>query len=127
MTDKKGITVLVTGGRDYSDNKEVNKVLDKIHQTDGIKLLIHWAARGADFLADVWGLKNKIKIKRYQADWKKHGKAAGPIRNELMLTDNKDIDLIVAFPGGKGTDNMIKLALTRKLKIKRILSKPKKG
>lgn len=41
--------------------------------------------------------------------WKDHGKAAGPIRNQLMLDDFKP-DLVVAFPGGKGTADMVKKA-----------------
>lgn len=40
------------------------------------------------------------------ADWKKHGKAAGPIRNGIMLRDGKP-DMVVAFPGGRGTANMV--------------------
>lgn len=45
------------------------------------------------------------------ADWKKHGKAAGPIRNQSMLTEHKP-DLVIAFPLGesKGTRDMIRKA-----------------
>ena len=43
------------------------------------------------------------------AKWKLHGKAAGPIRNQLMLVEHKP-DMVLAFPGGKGTANMIKIA-----------------
>lgn len=37
------------------------------------------------------------------------GKAAGPIRNQRMLDDGKP-DRVLAFPGGRGTANMVKLA-----------------
>jgi hypothetical protein len=45
----------------------------------------------------------KPEIKRYvcHADWETHGRAAGPIRNEKMLTWKPD--LVVACPGGDGT------------------------
>ena len=37
------------------------------------------------------------------------GRKAGPIRNQRMLDEGKP-DLVVAFPGGKGTNGMIDLA-----------------
>ena len=43
------------------------------------------------------------------ADWTKHGKAAGPIRNQKMLDECPD--LVVAFPGGKGTADMVRRAM----------------
>ena len=45
----------------------------------------------------------------FPADWAKHGKAAGPIRNAEMLTEFLP-DYIVAFPGGKGTADMLRKA-----------------
>lgn len=48
------------------------------------------------------------------ADWKKHKKAAGPIRNQLMLdSEIEHIEecLLVAFPGGKGTADMVRRAM----------------
>ena len=47
-----------------------------------------------------------IPVKTFEADWDRHGKAAGPIRNKQMLDEGKP-DLVVAFEGGKGTANMI--------------------
>jgi hypothetical protein len=40
---------------------------------------------------------------------KKHGRAARPIRNQRMLDEGKP-DLVVAFPGGRGTTDMIRRA-----------------
>jgi len=45
----------------------------------------------------------------FPADWGKYSKSAGYIRNKQMLAEGKP-DLVVAFPGGKGTANMVKLA-----------------
>lgn len=101
--------VLVTGGRDYAEAKTVNSVLDHIHQTtDGITCIIHGGAKGADTLASHWALKNNIKEEVYFADWKLHGKSAGPLRNKEML-DKSNPDFAVVFPGGKGTKNMLSL------------------
>jgi hypothetical protein len=43
------------------------------------------------------------------AEWETLGRKAGPIRNERMLTEGKP-DLVVAFPGGRGTAHMTRLA-----------------
>ena len=48
----------------------------------------------------------RIPVKEYPADWQKHGRAAGPIRNQQMLDEGKP-DLVVAFDGGRGTADMI--------------------
>jgi hypothetical protein len=43
------------------------------------------------------------------ADWNTHGRAAGPIRNQRMLDEVKP-ELVVAFPGGRGTADMVRRA-----------------
>lgn len=72
-------------------------------------VIIHGGAAGADKIADEWAMVNWCHIEEYKADWDKYGRSAGPIRNKRMLTEGKP-DLVVAFPGGRGTMNMIKLA-----------------
>ena len=48
-------------------------------------------------------------VEEYPADWKKYGKSAGPLRNQRMIDEGKP-DLVVAFPGGVGTADMISRA-----------------
>jgi len=50
-----------------------------------------------------------LDIKCYPALWEVHGKSAGFIRNKLMLEDGQP-ELVIAFPGGRGTSNMVSLA-----------------
>ena len=98
--------VLVCGGREYMDLPRVYEILNEIHPT----CVVHGGARGADTLADLWCTTSKYGkgtlVRRYPANWKKHGKAAGVIRNQEMLTKEKP-DLVLAFPGGRGTLDMI--------------------
>lgn len=69
--------------------------------------IIHGGATGADMIGDSWAIINWAqKIELYEADWFKHGKAAGFIRNQQMLDEGKP-DLVIAFPGGKGTADMV--------------------
>lgn len=101
------LRVLVCGGRDYADAERVAEVLTAICQDDAV--IIHGAAKGADALADVWAREHGLRVERYPADWRKYGRRAGPVRNQQMLDEGKP-DLVVAFPGGRGTADMVKRA-----------------
>lgn len=109
----KEFRVLVCGGRDYSNNENVFKALDAVWGNSiGVLVVIEGGARGADSAASAWALAHEalgVKHEEYKADWTKYGKRAGHIRNSTMLREGKP-DLVVAMPGGRGTQNMIKQA-----------------
>ena len=97
--------ILVCGGRAFEDYAFLRDVLDHYAPT----VVIHGAARGADSLAHRWAQNRCVTVESYPADWRAHGKAAGPIRNAKMLAIGKP-DLVIAFPGGNGTAHMAKIA-----------------
>ena len=101
--------ILVCGGRDYYDSVKVYRILDALHAKAEITLLVHGDARGADTLAGMWAKDRKVPCMAYPANWTKHGTAAGPIRNKLMLKLEKP-EIVVAFPGGSGTAHMRRIA-----------------
>jgi len=101
--------VLVCGGRDYRDSKRVGDVLNALHDKAGIHLIIQGGARGADELAFAWARANGVPEEQYDADWENQGSFAGPARNKRMLDEGKP-DLVIAFPGGRGTADMIRKA-----------------
>lgn len=98
--------LLVCGGRNYNDHEHVFKVLNAFHEKYWISVVVTGAASGADYLAGKWATENGISLIEYPANWKKNGKAAGPIRNQEMLTKEKP-NAVIAFPGGSGTNDMI--------------------
>lgn len=110
--------VLVCGGRDYDDAQSLAMVLDAAHYANPIECLIHGAARGADTLAADWALSHDVLCKAYPADWDRHGRAAGPIRNTRMLLELPH--LVIAFPGGKGTADMIRQAEAAKVPVVKV-------
>lgn len=112
--------ILVCGGRSYGDVDKVFEILDCINTLTPISYLVHGNAKGADRLAEDWAIQAKVCPLSYPADWEKHGKTAGPIRNKQMLDNNPDIRLVVAFPGGAGTKNMAALAKARDIKVMEI-------
>jgi hypothetical protein len=98
--------VLVTGGRDYDDVGTVFDCLTKLNDQFERMIVVHGDADGADTLANTVCKELGIEQARVPAAWNKYKKAAGPIRNKLMLELFPTLDLIMAFPGGTGTENM---------------------
>lgn len=98
--------VIVCGGRDFKDKDFVFKVLDEVHKEVGISVVIHGGATGADYIAHRWARSRKINEIEMPADWETHGRAAGPMRNSLMLATHTP-DMVVAFEGGNGTKDMV--------------------
>ena len=108
--------VLVCGGRDYRDPNAVYSALDALPH---VPCVIEGGAQGADCFAAEWADKTQTPHEQFNADWQSHGRAAGPIRNRQMLTDGNP-DLVLAFPGGRGTENMIKQAMAAGVKVERM-------
>ena len=117
--------VLVCGGRNFTDQKYVNKrLLHLFLNTEyTIDTIIHGGASGADVCAGRWAKKYNIDVIVCPADWDKLGSKAGPIRNSLMLKKHKP-DLVIAFPGGSGTEDMIRKARAANIDVY-IYSNPK--
>lgn len=101
--------VLVCGGREFNDAALMWATLNEQHATDVFTLVIHGGARGADYMAGLWASETGIEVKVFPADWNRHRKAAGPLRNQQMLAEGKP-DLVIAFPGGAGTADMVRRA-----------------
>jgi ABC-type Fe3+-hydroxamate transport system substrate-binding protein len=112
--------VLVCGGRGYSDIERLYEVLDGIHKLTPVTCIIEGGAKGADYLACRWsawrGLNNH---RRFNADWELYGSSAGPRRNLRMIEEGKP-DLVVAFPGGRGTADMVAKAEAAGIPVQRV-------
>lgn len=100
--------VLVCGSRGYTDQIALDQVLTALHREYHFTCLIHGNATGADQLADKWAHANGVERVACPADWKRKGRAAGPIRNQQMLEMRPN--LVIAFPGGTGTKDMVRRA-----------------
>lgn len=107
--------VIVTGGRDYNDFVMVTDILDFIKPD----LVIQGGATGADSQARNYCAEWHIECLTYEADWNKFGRVAGPIRNKQMCSEHQDA-IVIAFPGGKGTENCIKEAVKLNMIVMRV-------
>jgi len=117
--------ILICGGRDYWNQAFVDSVLDKIKGRSKTALfIITGGAKGADTLGRNWARKRGVQSEHFPADWnnidapgvvvkynrygKPYNAVAGLQRNESMLNNEKP-NLVVAFPGGSGTDHMVRI------------------
>lgn len=115
-TLKGDMRVLICGGRDFGDVSLLWRTLDMLHKRHEFTWVIDGASDevtgpyiGADYWANQWARAHGIAWHRVPANWKKFGAAAGPIRNQEMLDKHQPI-LCVAFPGGRGTADMVRKA-----------------
>ncbi len=98
---------IVAGGRDFKDRGLMCNVLDMLLAEDDT--VITGMAKGADTLAWDIAMDWHYNLIEFPADWDKHGKSAGPIRNHQMALEG---DALIAFWDGKskGTKHMIEEA-----------------
>lgn len=125
-------TILVCGDRRWKCESTICTSLKEIwnegEQTQfertakqgGYKRLIHGDCYGADKMAGRLGKEIGFEVEAYPADWDTYGRAAGPIRNRQMITEEQ-VDLIVAFHDdiahSKGTRDMISAGLKKKIPV----------
>lgn len=110
--------VLVCGGRYYEDRAAVFAALDAIHALTPIHVIVEGGARGADALAGSWARVREVSNWRVPADWSRHGNAAGMLRNGRML-EMCTPDVVLAFPGGAGTADMVRQAKAAGVEVRR--------
>jgi hypothetical protein len=79
----------------------MSAVLDRFHLGLRFARLIHGDASGADRLSGEWAQSRGIPVRAFPADWAKHRRAAGPIRNKQMLEEGHP-DLSLPSPVGEG-------------------------
>lgn len=110
--------VLVCGGRDYVDALTLGSWLGAAHKAHPVSLIIEGGATGADRLARHWAEFVGVPVRTFKADWAL-GPKAGPMRNSRMIEEGMP-DLVIAFPGGKGTADMVRRARAAGIEVKEI-------
>ena len=107
--------IIIAGSRNVTET-EVRTALYRCSWLDFASVIVSGTAKGADMFGELWADERNLLIQRFPADWKKHGKRAGPLRNELMA---KNAEGLVAGWNGKsrGTQSMIELASKLGLRI----------
>ena len=112
------LKVLVCGSRDWDDAAAITNRLGLIpFVRPDVPVVIHGAAPGADTLAAKAARGFGMRVQAFPADWKTHGKAAGPIRNLQMLDQEPHVVLAFQRNGSRGTQHTIDEARKRGIKV----------
>ena len=116
---KRNPHVVIAGSRSITDysafETQMSLVMDvmygvPVEERGEVKpVIISGTARGPDQLGERWAENRGFTVLRMPADWNKHGKKAGYIRNQKMVTAS---DAVVVFWDGesRGTRHTINLA-----------------
>lgn len=118
-TNKDRYRVIIAGSRNFCDYEVLRDRCEDvlaIPMAMGNVIIVSGHAKGVDQLGERFAFENKLKTIVFPAEWKKYGRAAGPLRNKIMA-DNADA--LIAFWDGesRGTGNMIHLAQNKGLKL----------
>ncbi len=112
------MNIAIIGGRDFTDYELVKETIKLFETEEGILIkdfthIVSGGAKGADSLAKKFANEFGIPLIEHFPNWEKYKKAAGYIRNELIINDS---DVVFAFWDGKskGTKNSIDIARAKK-------------
>ena len=122
LSESKFSRIIICGGRDFKDRDFIYGYLNfKRKDFSTNPIFIHGAATGADTLGGQWAKDMGFRVEEYPAKWddldhpdaviktrpngRKYNVMAGFMRNTEMLLTKPD--LVIAFPGGNGTNHMI--------------------
>lgn len=110
--------VLVCGSRSAWDAAGVWAKLDALRPAPD--MIIAGGASGVDTFAQEWANRRGLPCMVFPAAWDGPSKReAGGIRNGWMLHYGRP-DLVVAFPGGHGTEDMVKRAKAAGVPVKKV-------
>ena len=124
MAEAVPVTLIIAGSRNYP----AEVCLRYLRTLDPTKIgeVVSGCCRGPDTWGEEWAIRNGVKIKHMPADWERHGRRAGPIRNVEM------VDYAAMFNGGLlafwngrsgGTKHVIDYARKKGL-LMRVVSPP---
>lgn len=105
-------SVVVAGSRDFQNYQLLKATVSQILSA---KLLTHsveivsGTCRGADKLGERFAKEFGLSVREFPADWDKHGRAAGPIRNRQMA-EYADAVIVFLPPNSRGSKSMMTIA-----------------
>jgi YspA, cpYpsA-related SLOG family len=121
------ITLIACGGRNECRSTAIGAWLDEYADRIFIDAVIQGGAAGADAIVKQWCKVRCVPCLDVPANWD-NGRSAGPVRNKRMADFAKRLGLdvvCVAFPGGDGTESMVRIANENGFNVIRVeLSQP---
>lgn len=124
-TSVEMMRIIICGSRYTEDSVELrNRIRHEIEALSKYMYyteIVHGCAKGADTIGGIVGQQYAAKVTKIPADWAKHGRAAGPKRNQKMLdyAMEKPCAVIAIQLKGqtKGTQDMIQRARIKNVPV----------
>jgi YspA, cpYpsA-related SLOG family len=131
-----GQTWLICGGRFFNDSTMFHDAMWELIEKFGLpSTVVHGSYTGADALADGWARRYALEVICVHAEWGKYETTlrrdllgrrqknpAGVIRNKKMIDEHRP-NLVIAFPGGEGTANMVSQARAAGIDVVEVLER----
>lgn len=110
----------IVGYRYYKNYFEFKQVINEYLEANSINkenlVICSGHASGTDTLAEKYATEFELKTLIFEPDWKKYGRAAGPMRNTKIINN---CDALIAFKHSKsvGTLDSIKKARSKGIPV----------
>ena len=109
MDEAHQMKTIIAGSRNIKDSKaEIFDALTIYFYGKRPLEVVSGCARGVDTYGEEWAKENGVTVKRFPANWDKHGKKAGYLRN-LEMGNYADEAIIFWDGESPGTRNMIEI------------------
>lgn len=113
--------IIIAGGRDIFPKLElIDALIQQAMDSFDIKreevFLFEGGADGVDSVGKNWAKTRKVPFRTFEADWKKFGLSAGPVRNEAMAK-LADVLILIWNGNSSGSGDMLKRAKAHGLEI----------
>lgn len=107
----RNLSVIVAGSREIldvlSENGQRRIVAEAIRESGfPVAEVVSGTARGVDRLGEEWAVEHDVPVARFPADWDRHGRSAGYIRNEEMA-EYADALVAIHVNESPGTGHMV--------------------
>ncbi len=102
--------LVVAGSRTFTDQARLFAELDRLALVRTITAIISGCAAGADQLGELWAAARRVPVVRFPAEWRKHGRAAGILRNQRMTCAADAADIFFGPGPCRGSRDMARRA-----------------
>lgn len=116
--------IIIAGTRTFDDYALLRKTMCNLFgqvPTSQMEVISGHCPTGADRHGEVFARRNGIRLTLFPADWKKYGKAAGPVRNRQMVEYAAPDGYCVIFWDGKSRGSRNMIAEAKKAGLKTVI------